>query len=52
VHGDLDDALDRHDGHCAHVVYHCHNGARVLVPLRVLTNDQSQAISKNLSRER
>jgi hypothetical protein len=34
------------------VVYHHHNGARVPVPLRVLTNDQSQAISKNLSRER
>jgi hypothetical protein len=37
VDGDLDDALHRHDGRGAHIVRRHRDGARVPVPLRVLT---------------
>jgi hypothetical protein len=37
VDGDLDDALHGHDGRGAHVVRRRRDGARVPVPLRVLT---------------
>ena len=43
VDGDLDDALGGHDGRGARVVRRRRDGARVPVPLRVLTSDQSQA---------
>jgi hypothetical protein len=43
VDRDLDDALERHDGHGAHIIRHCRDGAHVPVPLCILTSDQSQA---------
>ena len=43
VDGDPDDAHDGHDGHGAHVVRCCREGARVPVPLHVLTRYQSRA---------
>jgi hypothetical protein len=48
VDGDLDDALDKHDGHGANVVRRCHDGAHVPAssPPRP---DQSQA--NNLSHD-
>lgn len=44
VDGDLDDALDGHDGRGAHVVRRRRDGARVPVPLRVLASDESQEL--------
>jgi len=49
VDGDLDDALDGHDGRGAHVVRRRRDGARVPVPLRVLTRAPSE--TKNSSHD-